>query len=57
MEQAQKIRQPTKFVVSQDGWAETLEVSYFDGPRYPHLERIEGRPDLLAEIMAPHAKP
>jgi len=57
MEQAQKIRQPTKFVVSQDGWAETLEVSYFDGPRYPHLERIEGRPDLLAKIMAPHAKP
>lgn len=53
---SQKTLQPTKFRVSQDGWIGTIAVSYFGGPRYPHLERINGKPDLLAEIMAPHAK-
>ncbi len=56
MKQAQKSKQPTKFLVSKDGWFHTIEVSYFGGPRYPHLERIKGKPDLLAKIMAPHAK-
>lgn len=57
LEQAQKSRRSTRFQVSQDGWRGTIAVSYFGGPRYPHLERIAGKPDLLAEIMAPHAKP
>ena len=26
-----------------------------DGARYPHLERIEGKPDVLAEILKPKA--
>ncbi len=56
MKQAQKSKQPTRFLVSKDGWHHTLEVSYFGGPRYPHLERIKGKPDLLAKIMAPHAR-
>jgi predicted metalloprotease with PDZ domain len=56
LEQAQKTRQPTKFQVSQDGWSGTIAVSYFGGPRYPHLKRIPDKPDLLAEIMAPRAK-
>jgi len=30
-------------------WTATL--NYADGLRYPHLERIEGKPDLLSEIM------
>jgi hypothetical protein len=33
-----------------------LSLDYHDGIRYPHLERIEGTPDMLAAIMAPHAK-
>ena len=57
MKQAQKTRQPTTFLVSQDGWFHTYSVSYFGGPRYPHLVRIKGRPNLLARIMAAHAKP
>lgn len=57
LKQTQKSLRPTKFLVSQDGWAGTIEVRYFAGPRYPHLERIAGKPDLLGEIMAPHAKP
>lgn len=56
LKESQKTLQPTRFQVSQDGWIGTIAVSYFGGPRYPHLERINGKPDLLAEIMASHAK-
>ncbi|HVC02611.1 MAG TPA: hypothetical protein VND80_10455 [Steroidobacteraceae bacterium] len=56
MDQAAKTKQPTAFLVSQDGWFQTVEVRYFAGGRYPHLVRIPGKPDLLAQIMAPHAK-
>ncbi len=30
-------------------------LNYQEGPRYPHLERIEGRPDVLADILRAHA--
>lgn len=32
-----------------------LELSYTGGPRQPRLVRIEGTPDLLSVIAAPHA--
>ncbi len=56
MVQAKRHAKPTKFVVSQDGWFHTIWVSYFGGPRYPHLVRIPGTVNMLAKIMAPHAK-
>ena len=31
-------------------------VNYHGGPRYPHLVRIAGTPDLLTAIAAPHRK-
>jgi predicted metalloprotease with PDZ domain len=55
-EQAGHSTAPTAFLVQQDGWYRTLEVSYHDGPRYPHLVRLRGKPDMLAKIMAPHAR-
>jgi hypothetical protein len=27
-----------------------------DGPRYPHLERIDGRPDVFTEILREREK-
>jgi predicted metalloprotease with PDZ domain len=55
MKQAEHSSTPTAFMVQQDGWYRTLQVSYHDGPRYPHLVRIPGTQDMLAKIMAPHA--
>ncbi len=43
------------FVVSQDAWFQTLTIDYHGGPLYPHLERIKGVPNMLAQIMKPHA--
>jgi hypothetical protein len=30
----------------------TIAIDYHDGLRYPHLERIEGKPDYLTSIFA-----
>jgi hypothetical protein len=34
----------------------TIEFDYHDGLRYPHLERIEGTPDRLGDILAPRRR-
>jgi predicted metalloprotease with PDZ domain len=56
-EQAEHSTTPTPFLVQQDGWFRTLDVSYHGGPKYPHLVKLSGKPDMLAKIMAPHAAP
>ncbi len=47
---------PISLVAEQNGWYQTLSVAYHGGPKYPHLERVKGTPDMLGEIMKPHAK-
>jgi predicted metalloprotease with PDZ domain len=39
---------------SQDVFV-TLKVDYHGGLKYPHLERIEGSPDLIGEIVKAHS--
>jgi predicted metalloprotease with PDZ domain len=56
LKRAQQSSSPISLITSQTGWFQTLSLDYHDGIRYPHLERIEGTPDMLAAIMAPHAK-
>ncbi|MFY9739152.1 MAG: hypothetical protein WAK11_08855 [Candidatus Cybelea sp.] len=56
VKKAQHSSAPISLITSQTGWFQTLALDYHDGIRYPHLERIEGTPDMLAAIMAPHAK-
>jgi predicted metalloprotease with PDZ domain len=55
--QAQHSNEPTAFLIQQDGWYHTYQVNYHGGPKYPHLVRIAGTPDMLAQIMGPHASP
>jgi predicted metalloprotease with PDZ domain len=49
--EAQKTHKPIELLVESGDYYRTLPVAYFDGPRYPHLTRIEGRPDLLADAL------
>jgi predicted metalloprotease with PDZ domain len=56
LKKAQHSSAPISLITSQTGWFQTLSLDYHDGIRYPHLERIEGTPDMLAAIMVPHAK-
>jgi predicted metalloprotease with PDZ domain len=34
----------------------TFAIDYHSGERWPHLERIEGKPDVLSEIMRPRRR-
>ena len=34
----------------------THTIDYKDGSRYPRLEKIDGNPDILAEIIKPKTK-
>jgi predicted metalloprotease with PDZ domain len=48
---------PIDITVEQGSFAGTFHLEYHKGRQNPHLERIDGRADLLTEIMRPHAKP
>lgn len=49
---AQKTRKPIELLVENAEYFRTIPVAYYDGPRYPHLQRIEGRADLLGQVLA-----
>ena len=44
---------PIEFIVSNDSEFRTLRIDYHDGEKYPHLEKVEGTPDLLDQIIKP----
>lgn len=48
---AQSNAKPIELLVENDDYYRTLSVAYFDGPRYPHLTRIEGTPDNLGAVL------
>ena len=52
---AKSTHKPIELLVENDDYYRTLSVAYFDGPRYPHLTRIEGSPDTLSEVLKSHA--
>ncbi|HKU81036.1 MAG TPA: hypothetical protein VJP76_02615, partial [Candidatus Tumulicola sp.] len=56
LDRARRSPAPIALIVKQTGWFQTLSLDYHDGVRCPHLERIAGTPDMLAQIVAPHAK-
>jgi len=46
---------PIELIVSNDGEFRTVRLDYHDGEKYPRLERVQGTPDLLDEILKPLA--
>jgi predicted metalloprotease with PDZ domain len=53
---AQTNRQPITLMVLHDNYFADITVDYKDGLRYPHLERIRDKPDLLEAIARPRRK-
>jgi hypothetical protein len=51
---AKASHKPIELLVENDDYYRTLSVAYFDGPRFPHLTRIEGTPDTLSEVLESH---
>ncbi len=47
---------PIHLYVKQADVFQDIDVDYHGGLKYPHLVRIPGTTDMLADIMRPHAK-
>jgi predicted metalloprotease with PDZ domain len=48
---AQINHQPIEVIVQNGEFFKTYSIPYFEGEKIPHLERVEGQPDLLTEIL------
>ena len=45
-------KDPIKLLLKKDDQLQTISLDYHGGLRYPHLERVEGTPDRIADILA-----
>jgi predicted metalloprotease with PDZ domain len=52
---ATKSGAPLELLCENDDYFHTYKLEYNGGARYPHLVRDESHPDLLDEIIKPHA--
>ncbi|MGB7284144.1 MAG: PDZ domain-containing protein [Candidatus Acidiferrum sp.] len=50
IEQAKDGNEPIELLIENEDFFRNYRVDYHGGDRYPHLERIDGKPDLLGEI-------
>jgi hypothetical protein len=46
-------KEPIRLLVENSEFFREVDVNYSAGERYPHLERVEERADLLTPILAP----
>src|SRR5262249_24595768 len=46
-------KRPIELLVENAEFFKTYRLDYQGGERYPHLERVAERPDLLTEIVKP----
>ena len=49
--------EPMRLIVQADSSVSTVEIDYHDGERYPALERVDGTPAYLDDILKPLTKP
>jgi len=47
---------PIELIVVNTGVYKVLGIDYHDGQRFPHLERVDGTPDRLDDILKPMTK-
>jgi predicted metalloprotease with PDZ domain len=47
--------QPIELLIQNGEYYKTYKVDYHEGLKYPHLVRDETKPDLLSDILRPHA--
>lgn len=51
---AQSSHKPIELLVENQDYFQTLSVAYFDGPRFPHLTRVDATPDTLSDVLKAH---
>jgi predicted metalloprotease with PDZ domain len=55
LKNAVKSTTPISLITRQTSWFQTLALDYHGGLLFPHLERIDGKPDMLTSIASPKA--
>ncbi len=50
---ARRSTSPIRIIVSQGEYVTSLSIDYHGGERYPNLERIDAKPDILDQVIAP----
>lgn len=55
MRAAKSSQQPIELLVKTFDRYRTVKIPYYDGPRYPYLERIDGTEDRLTELLKPRS--
>ena len=50
---AQNMHQPIEVIAEASQFYKTYSVQYYDGEKIPHLDRVEGQPDILGNILKP----
>ncbi len=50
-------KEPIELLVENDDFYQTVKIDYHEGERYPHLEAIAGKADVLGEIAKAKAPP
>jgi predicted metalloprotease with PDZ domain len=46
---------PIQLLIKDGEYYKTLSLDYHEGEKYPHLVRDKSKPDLIGEIIRPHA--
>jgi predicted metalloprotease with PDZ domain len=46
-------KEQLRLLLENEDYFYTFALDYSDGERYPHLERLEGKPDLIADVFRP----
>ncbi|MGB6670237.1 MAG: PDZ domain-containing protein, partial [Candidatus Acidiferrum sp.] len=57
IQQAKGGHEPIELLIENEDFFRTYGIDYHGGDRYPHLERIEGKLDVLGEIAKMKAPP
>ena len=54
---AKDSKDPIELILVNTGYYKVVKIDYHDGLRFPHLERIQGTPDRLDDILKPMTQP
>lgn len=55
VEDSVRAASPIEIMVEDGEYYKTFRIEYHGGEKYPQLVRDEAKPDLMSEILAPHA--
>ena len=53
IKEAKVSTQPSTLLVLSDEYYRTCTINYHGGPRYPHLVRVDDKPDSLDDLIKP----